>query len=53
MDLAGVLRQVEEGLVPEALQVQSCVADTLLAGYEDLGEGLEDRCAEDRAGRPA
>jgi DNA-binding SARP family transcriptional activator/Tfp pilus assembly protein PilF len=47
-DLAAVVRQVEEGLVPDALQVQPRAADTLLAGYEDLGEMFEQWIRESR-----
>jgi DNA-binding SARP family transcriptional activator/Tfp pilus assembly protein PilF len=41
VDLAAILRQVEDGLVPDALQTQPRAAETLLAGYEDLGSAFE------------
>lgn len=48
VDLTAVVRQVEEGLVPETLQVQPRAADTLLAGYEDLGDVFEEWIRESR-----
>lgn len=48
VDLSAVVRQVEEGIVPEALEVQPRAADTLLAGYEDLGDMFEEWIRESR-----
>lgn len=48
LDLVAILRQVNEGLVPEALQGQPRAADTLLAGYEDLGDVFEEWIRETR-----